>query len=262
MKQPFYYMIIGLDIKQCLSIANKIYDSYKKKNLPINIETNIDNVCYCLSNKINVLQPICAISIKDRKQVLDKLRKIKCNKICIINNTKISDYIKTSNYTMQEGINYISRFQFPLQSEGFKSIKIFMTNTDLKTNSFKRELVYDEIIKKQYLSLFNYLSILNNESEIWKESIIFKNIATVIYNTDSLNTIEQNNLSAYYILSNPDIINNCTIKNLIAIVHIINYFAQCNPSLDVKITKKWEKMLGKRLFNELKEFYLVNELLR
>lgn len=261
MKQPCYYMIIGIDINKCLDISNKIYNSYKKKHLPINIEQNVENVYYSLNNKINTIQPVSAISIEERKKILDKLRKIKCKKFCIINNMKISECIKNTKLEFSEIINIVKNFQFPLKSEGFRSIELVSAKLDFKTNSIKRELILDDL-NKLYPELMKKIKLFDNEYEIWKESAIWKNISKIIYENLQLNSIEQNNLSAYYVLSNPEIIQNCNIRNILAVVNIINYYGQCSPFLDVKIIKKWEKMLGKTLFNELQIFYIANEILK
>lgn len=294
MNRPIFYMMIGLPGSGKSTEAKRLVKHYNanihssdaiREELTgdINNQDINDLVFKTLHNRIkedlrngkNSIYDATNISYKRRMAFLQELQNIPCKKICVLMATPYGECIK--NNTNRDRVvpeEVVKRmyynFQAPHYFEGWDDIKICHKNTFDKP-SFNRG-AYESMLR-YYMKGFNQ----NNPHHIHNlydhsKAVSFqydiddiKRVAAILHDCrkKEVETKDEHgishyynhaNVSAYYVLTHPNIANVDNYKDFIDVLFYITYHMLAHNIQSNKTIKKYEKIFGNELCHSLMEF--------
>ena len=228
-----------------------------------------------LQNGKNCIYDSCNISYKRRMAFLRELQNIPCEKICVVMATPYKECLK--NNTNRERVvpeEVIKRmyyhFQTPHFFEGWDDIKIYYKNTFDKP-SFNRG-AYESMLR-YYMKGFNqnnphHIHDLYNHSKALAFQYDINDIryiAGILHDCrkKEVETIDEEhvshyyqhaNVSAYYVLTHPNIVNVDNYCDVIEILFYITYHMLAHDIKSDKLIKKYKNIFGDKLCSSLIEF--------
>lgn len=223
----------------------------------------------------NVVYDATNISSKRRRTFLNELKKIDCTKECIIMATPYEQCLDNNkNRARQVPERVIERmyrkWQTPHWFEGWDDIEIIYEGSNIKPK-FNRGSF--ENMAKHYMKGFNQnnphhiydvydhskaLAIQYPINDIRRVAAMLhdcmKKKCEFIDDTGVSHFYNHANISSYYVLSHPRVVNCETFKDMIDIIFYITYHMSALNLQSDKTKKKYERIFGKQLFDSLMDF--------
>ena len=228
-----------------------------------------------LRNGTNCIYDACNISYKRRMAFLQELNKIPCEKICFLMATPYEECIKNNANRDRKVPEYViermyRNFQCPHYFEGWNKIEVIYNNSNVKPK-FNRGSLENMFINK--MKNFNQ----NNPHHLYDVYNHSKALAFQYKNTDiqrisaflhdcmkkETETVDENNIShyynhanisAYYVLTHPKIVNCETFDEMIEVIFYITYHMIAHNIKEIKTINKYKNIFGEHLYNSLMEF--------
>ena len=229
----------------------------------------------CLCNGKNAIYDATNINYKRRMAFLSELKSITCEKICVIMATPYNECINNNkNRDRQVPTDVIKRmylnFQCPHYFEGWDDIKIiykdYASKPAFNRGSFESMIRYK--MKGFNQNNPHHLYDLYNHSKAvmfqYRENDI-RRVSAILHDCmkSEVETIDDNkishyyhheNVSAYYVLTHPKVVDCITYEDMLNIIFYITYHMLAHNIILEKTQSKYQKIFGKELYNSLIDF--------
>lgn len=303
----FFIMMIGLSGSGKSFMSNKIKATYSQSNnfvilssdnlreeLLNNINDQSNNeliftimqkrALQYLAQKISVIYDATNLTIKNRRQILERIKKIDCYKIAYVMSTpfeicKVQNLLRDRTVPEEVIIKQRLTFQFPLYGEGFDAIDIdgwhsvLLNYTNLSFNAEHLQdaiKLMDNFDQKTHFHDFTLLEHELRTYNFLKEKL--KNMpdknyllqACLIHDIGKLYTQTINkigecsyyghaNVGTYSLLQNLDCLNLQSFTDIIKCLCLVNYHMEMFDLEQAKSStiEKKKRLFGKELYQDL-----------
>lgn len=229
----------------------------------------------CLISRKNACYDACNISYKRRMEFLKSLNKISCNKIAVLMATPYEVCLERNSKRDRKVPEFVIKrmymnFQCPYYFEGWNEIKIIYKDSMSKPH-FNRGSF--ESMAINYMKNFNQ----NNPHHIYdvydhSKAIMFqyqqgdiRRVAAMLHDcmkkkvqtTDKdgvSHYFHHENISAYYVLTHPNIVNCETYDEMLKIIFYITYHMIAHNIKSSKSIEKYKNIFGISLYESIMDF--------
>lgn len=229
----------------------------------------------CLRSGKSAIADSTNLSYKKRMSFLHELKNIPCEKICVLMATPYKECLKRNkNRERKVPVNVIQKmylnFQCPHYFEGWDDVKVIYKDC-LSKPIFNRSAF--ESMARYKMKGFNQNNPYH-KYDVWYHSkalmFQYKNndirrVAAILHDCmkKEVQTIDENgishyyhheNVSAYYVLTHPHIVDCLTYKDMIDIIFYITYHMLPHNIKLEKTINKYKKIFGESLYESLVDF--------
>lgn len=258
-------------------------DKIREELGDINDQSHNNKVFEILHNRIkkdlyygkNCIMDATNINYKKRMAFLQELNKIPCEKICVFMATPYEECLKNNTKRERKVPQYViermyRHFECPHYFEGWNKIEIIYNNSNIKPKFNRSSLEFMFIDKMKNFNQNNphhlydvydhskALAFQYKTTDIQRISALLhdcmKKATEVIDDNNISHYYHHANISAYYVLTHPNIVNCNTFDEMIEIIFYITYHMIAHDIKEIKTINKYKNIFGEQLFNSLMEF--------
>lgn len=229
----------------------------------------------CLASGKSAIYDACNVNYKRRMEFLKSLNKISCEKIAVLMATPYEICLKRNEQRERDVPEYVIKrmymnFQCPHYFEGWDDIQIIYKDCVTKP-CFNRGSF--ESMATNYMKSFNQnnphhlynvydhskaLMFQYQQGDIRRVSAILHDcMKKKVQTTDDAGIshyYHHENISAYYALTHPHIVNCTTYEEMIDIIFYITYHMLAHNIKSQKTIEKYKNIFGNKLYEDLIDF--------